>query len=106
MNNIYFCKPEEVPLSHLPEISKNVFLTSGTFNNIQQIATVILNKDIDEHIHKDMMEIFYIIRGEVKVISSNIEKTLNGGDAFIVPPNVKHALKILQEAELFYISLI
>lgn len=108
MHDIYFCNPEEVPLSHLPDTFKKVFLRSGKFDKLQQIASVklIVGQDINAHIHLDMIEIFYVISGKIKVESNNIEKILKKGDTFIVPPKVKHAIKVLKITELFYFSFV
>jgi len=108
MHDIYFCNPEEVPLSHLPDAFKKVFLRSGKFDKLQQIASVklIVGQDINEHIHLDMIEIFYVISGKIRVESNNITKILKKGDTFIVPPKVKHTIKVLKNAELFYFSLV
>lgn len=66
-----------------------------------------VKRPLENHIHKDTIEICYCLKGQQFY---NIEKKpikLNGNDIIIIPPNTKHSTGIYPEdkGELFWIQI-
>lgn len=63
-------------------------------DNLEAITKGFLNpsESYDWHTHKDIDEIFIVIKGEGKFYCDDEETEYKEGDIFITPPNVNHKI--------------
>jgi len=58
--------------------------------NGQQIKLVKVKGELIWHTHEHEDEMFYVIKGELKICFENSEKTIKEGEMFVVPNGIKH----------------
>jgi len=58
--------------------------------NGQQIKLVKVKGELIFHSHEDEDELFYVIKGKLKICFEDSEKTINEGELFIVPKGIAH----------------
>jgi len=68
--------------------------------NGQQIKLVKVKGEIIWHTHKHEDELFYVIKGKLKICLENTEEIINEGEMFIVPRGLKHKPIALEECWL------
>ena len=52
-----------------------------------------------------MYEIFYIIRGTLKIKNGEVEEIVHSGDSIVFPPLQSHSFKFIEDTELVYFNL-
>jgi len=70
----------------------------GELNN-QAVKIAKVQGEFVWHDHKDEDELFFIIKGQLKIEFENETKTLNEGDMLIIPKGVQH--KPIAEEEVW-----
>nr|WP_298541208.1 cupin domain-containing protein [uncultured Aquimarina sp.] len=58
--------------------------------NGQQIKVVKVKGELVYHTHEHEDELFYVIKGSIKICFENSEKTIKEGEMLIVPRGIKH----------------
>ncbi len=63
-------------------------------DNLEAITKGYLNPNFsyDWHAHKDIDEIFIVLKGQGKFYCEDEEEDYKEGDIFIIPPNVNHKI--------------
>lgn len=113
MKIIRFKDLDFIPASHEdlkdPGVLKKVLLTRDDLpaGRIQMInwAQIPKGKSFAPHYHEQMIEIFIIISGKVKVTIDNEEAILEKGDMVIVLENEVHTMENLGNENIDYIAL-
>lgn len=82
------------PVSHNPEIKKQVLVKKGQIPFIAQIAktTFKIGQIAPSHIHQDMYEVFIVEQGSGKAILDNREIQLEQGTILTVEPGEAHEI--------------
>ena len=95
------------PISHQKDKYKEVILQEGEIPGLLQFARSKFKKDdeIAGHFHESMIEVFYILNGEVSVSDGNKKSIVKKGDTFVVYPLQEHSLKFNEESELIYFNV-
>lgn len=77
-----------------------------TVSAITQIAETTLHKGetVDMHTHESMEEFFYILDGEVKMISDGLMAICTKGDFINIKPKERHGLKAVTDCQLLTIG--
>ena len=58
--------------------------------NGQQVKLVKVKGTLIWHTHELEDELFYVIKGELKICFENSEKTIKEGEMFMVPKGIRH----------------
>ena len=58
-----------------------------------------------EHIHPDAEHSLYVISGEVRVRSGDLETTLRAGDYISIPAGIKHGYSVPADKPALLISM-
>nr|WP_299217545.1 cupin domain-containing protein [uncultured Aquimarina sp.] len=58
--------------------------------NGQQIKVVKVKGELVYHTHEHEDELFYVIKGSLKICFENSEKTITEGEMLVVPRGIKH----------------
>ncbi len=83
-----------VSTSHKSDLLKQVLLKNGEVPHLTQcaIATISLGQVVEKHSHKDMYEIFFVLKGDGKLIVNAEEHRVTKGDSFTIEPNEPHSI--------------
>lgn len=103
----------EIPfekVSHQEEIFKQVFLRNQELPHITNFAQTTLKKNqrIEEHVHSDMFEVFYIVDGEGKAVVNSEVFDLKPGVCLTIEPNEIHSFACTSEngLKMFYFAVL
>lgn len=66
-------------------------------------AKLPAGKSFRLHFHEDMHEIFVVVQGSAEMSLCKSQVTLGPGDAILVPPNVAHSMRSLDQQEVDYV---
>ncbi|MBC8756207.1 cupin domain-containing protein [Kordia sp. YSTF-M3] len=58
--------------------------------NGQHVKVVKVKGELIWHRHEHEDELFYVIKGKLKICFENSEKTINEGELFVVPKGITH----------------
>ena len=92
------------PVSHDPELKKQVLVTDG-FSCVKHLSHIALKpgRTATRHFHKDAYEVFYCIRGKILFKVAGNEVPLARGDCLVVEPGEVHEIfSVVEETELLY----
>jgi quercetin dioxygenase-like cupin family protein len=91
------------PISHDPELKKQVFI-KDRLSCVTNLSHIVFQpgQEAREHVHDLGYEIFYCIRGEITFSISGKEISFREGSCLVVEPGESHALKAVTEAEMVY----
>lgn len=113
MKIIRFKDIDYLPASHEdpqnPGVLKKVLFTHQDLimGKIMMInwAKLAPNKSFEPHYHEDMMEVFIIIKGKVKMRVGTDEEILTKGDGVIVPIKAVHEMTNLARKSSYYFAM-
>ena len=73
-------------------------------SNITQVAVGFLEEgcSIDKHIHPDMEEFYFILKGSVSFEVENQNYSLEKDDFIKIPAGAEHSLNALKNTEMIY----
>ncbi len=101
----------EMIIKHLSEISEvphpkfeNVFIrqlatTAETERLSASIVRIMPNATLSPHVH-DVMEMFYMLRGEGEAFIEEEKKIVTEGNLIIAPPGKVHGMKNIGESDI------
>ena len=97
----------KVPVSHHTELIKEIILNNGEIPGLLQFARAKFKSgdEIEEHNHKSMYEIFYLIQGAIKIKNGEVEEIVSSGDTIVFSPGQSHSIKFINDTELIYFNL-
>ena len=77
---------------------------------ISSISYVTFNKGAirGNHIHKRTAQWNYVFSGSIKVVTEGLKQEsdiINAGKIFLIEPGVAHAMKAIEESQLFVFTL-
>jgi quercetin dioxygenase-like cupin family protein len=98
---------EEEPTHHDAGVLKRVILRQGAIPRLNQFATARFREDdfVPKHRHADMVEVFFLLDGEVTVCLEGEEHSILPEDTVVVYPGVLHGFRIMKPSRLLYFSL-
>lgn len=114
MKKIFFNSLTFLPASHEdkrnPSVLKKILFTAKDFNpqgKIQMINWAVLKngKSFVAHSHEDMVEIFIIVSGKVKIWVDKEEEVLEAGDAVLVPMKRVHKMENISKKDVNYLVI-
>lgn len=84
---------KNTPLNHKVGF-KQVILANGPKSIIPQIAKAHIDKNsiIEEHLHKEMTEYFYVLEGDCFFIINGNELYAPKNSFIIIPPSTNHSV--------------
>ena len=68
-------------------------------------AKLLTGRSFEKHYHEDMLEVFIILNGKVKIIVDNEEDYLEKGDAVLIPVKAVHQMINKSQEDIDYIAL-
>jgi quercetin dioxygenase-like cupin family protein len=82
------------PVSHNPELRKQVIFGDGISGVVPQFATVDLapGERTAEHAHSDMDEVFYVLSGQLNIKVDGESYECSAGDAVLIKARERHSL--------------
>lgn len=94
-----------VPVSHNPELSKNLILASGVVPRLTNFSTVRIapGQSVAPHSHRDMYEIFWVSEGAAEALIASRQLTLSTGDCLVVEPGEEHQIKNSGAQDLIFV---
>ncbi len=94
------------PVSHDPALEKQVLLRDvGTLRALSHIVLPAGSR-VSTHSHRDMYEIFYIIRGSILFVVDNRAVELEAGTVLVVEPGETHSIEeVRKECEMLYVHV-
>jgi quercetin dioxygenase-like cupin family protein len=96
------------PVSHDPALRKQVLVREGLLPGLGNLSHIVLapGSRASEHVHADGYEVFYCIRGKLRLAVNATEVLLGGGECLVVEPREVHSIEdTLEETELLYFFL-
>jgi len=110
MTGIIFIRNNEVikeKVNHKNNVMKEVILQKGLVPNLLQFAKTKLSKGdkIEKHLHESMIEVFYVLTGELLVIEDEIKTKVFPGDTFVIYPRQNHSLVSVKDTEIIYFGI-
>ncbi len=94
------------PVSHDPELKKRVLLREvGT---LEALSHIVLPKGsrASLHSHRDLYEVFYIIRGRIVFVVEGRECELGAGTVLAIEPGEEHEIRdVKEESEMVYVHV-
>jgi quercetin dioxygenase-like cupin family protein len=96
------------PVSHDPELKKQVLLREGLLPGLGNLSHIVLapGSRASEHIHAEGYEVFYCIRGKLRLTVNGEEVLLQAGECLVVEPREVHSIDdTFVETELLYFFL-
>ena len=93
------------PVSHNPEIQKQIMIRSGVIPNLTNFSTAIFKpgQETTVHHHEDMYEVFFVSKGEGIININGEDYKLDSGACFVIEPKDDHLLKNTGEEDLHLI---
>ncbi len=97
-----------VPVSHDPQILKQVMIDKGIIPRLDKFSKAIIRKGqaVSSHRHDTMYEILFFLtgRGELSVDGNNVEVFPN--QCIVIEPGEVHSIpKVLDDMELVYFGI-
>jgi quercetin dioxygenase-like cupin family protein len=94
-----------VPVSHNPELSKNLILANGVVPKLTNFSTVRIapGKSVAPHSHRDMYEIFWVSEGAANALVASRLLVLTAGDCLVVEPGEDHQIKNCGAQDLVFV---
>ena len=93
----------ETAVSHNPRLKKRVLFNKDVVPGLLHLSRALLPKGSNafKHIHDNISEVFYCIRGKVIFVVNNKEEPLSAGQCLVVEPGEPHSIKdVPEEAEI------
>lgn len=93
------------PVSHDPDLKKQVLLREGVLPGIRYVSHIVLapGSRAGEHAHPEGSEVFYCVRGEVRFRVGGRDLALGAGQFLVVEPGERHSIEDApEEAEMLY----
>jgi quercetin dioxygenase-like cupin family protein len=105
MRHIKLCDISPEPVSHDPELKKQVLLRQ--LGLLQGLSRALLGEgsEASEHAHPGAYEVLYLIRGRVEFTVEGRTLMLGPQELLVLEPGERHSLRVLQEAEFLYFKL-
>lgn len=93
-----------VSTSHGSGLKKILLNWQDSDSNITQVAVGNLEKGcfIDKHIHPDMEEFYFILKGSILFEVDNQKYSLEKDDFIKIPAGAEHCLNALKKTEMIY----
>jgi quercetin dioxygenase-like cupin family protein len=81
-----------IGVSHDPTIKKQVFLERGAIPQLMTFAKAVFlpGQEVDQHVHKTMFEVFYILSGKAIFQVSGEDMMVETGDCLTIEPGEVH----------------
>lgn len=97
-----------VPVSHDPQILKQVIIDTGVIPKLNKFSKAIIRKGqtVSSHRHDNMYEILFFLtgRGELSVDGNKVEVSSN--QCIIIEPGEVHSIpKVVDDIELVYFGI-
>jgi quercetin dioxygenase-like cupin family protein len=96
------------PVSHDPALRKQVLVRDGLLPGLGNLSHIVLvpGSRAAGHLHAEGSEVFYCIRGSLRLTVDGKEVLLSGGECLVVEPREVHSIDdTLEESELLYFFL-
>jgi mannose-6-phosphate isomerase-like protein (cupin superfamily) len=89
-------------VSHQANVQKKVFLRNGDIPHLTQFAMAIFlpEEKVASHVHLDMYETFFVMKGELSISVNDQVLVLGKGESITVEPSEAHSLWNASESEL------
>jgi len=109
MKIVSFGQIPDTPVSHNPNIFKQVIAKKGDIPHIVQVARITLKPGdgVPSHAHSDLYELVYVEAGQGMVVINGNEQAINSGDVLTIEPTETHefANTSNQELTMFYFGV-
>lgn len=92
---VFVLRGESVEVETFPGVKRRV-LARG-FNTLLMENKYLKGSEVPEHVHEDLEQVNYVVRGKVFVRIGDKEYVFSDGDAYLVPEGVLHGMKALEE---------
>ncbi len=94
------------PVSHDPQLKKRVLLED--VGGLRRLSHIVLpaGSRASLHSHRDLYEVFYIVRGRIVFVIDGKECELTHGTVLAVEPGEAHEIKnVPEECEMVYVHV-
>lgn len=98
-----------IPVSHDPQLKKQVLMGKGELPHVAAISHIELNPGDTavSHRHEDAYEVFFGLRGRVDFVVEEDEVPLTAGVCLVVEPGETHSIKNAAEgSRMLYFLLV
>lgn len=94
-----------VPVSHNPELNKNLILAGGVVPKLTNFSTVRIapGMSVAPHSHRDMYEVFWVNEGSAEALVASRQLALATGDCLVVEPGEDHQIKNCGAQDLVFV---
>ena len=93
--------------SHGKDTVKEVIIDKTHLPGLLQFAksNFFQGQTLEPHFHESMSEVFYVVKGSVKVTYNGQTFVSKSGDSFFVKARKKHSFIFLEDTEFIYFCL-
>jgi quercetin dioxygenase-like cupin family protein len=83
------------PVSHDPDILKQVILANGDADNVTQVSQTMLEpgQSTQPHVHKDMTEIYTLLSGNMEFTVDAKRAKVGGPSTVVIHPGEEHSIR-------------
>lgn len=100
-------KYDQKPTSHGEDTVKDIILDNTHLPGLLQFAKSYFKKGqrLKPHSHISMNEVFYILKGSIKVVAGDESFIAKEGDSFYIRTKVIHSFDFIENTEMIYFNL-
>ncbi|MDD7985903.1 cupin domain-containing protein [Lentisphaera marina] len=94
-------------VAHKSDVKRQRFLHKGDMPALTNFSRAFFEagQEVEEHVHHDMHEVFYVLSGEAEVTVDGEDYLVKSDDVFWVEAGESHQIKALTCLQILYFGI-